>query len=186
MTTIVNMNSLPLVFLVFALYCGSSMVQTRSVFSWKPCGGNAGSDVTFSKLSLTPSPIKLPGTVEFGYDMTIHQLEKGAKIKVDMKKIGWLKIPVRCKNDFGSCTYDFCYLIEDFLGDHWCSSDQSIVCDCPSTGRYQGNISIDLPSPNISSFLKLFVDGKYEATIHILHADGKEAGCLKTTMFVDM
>jgi ganglioside GM2 activator len=115
----------------------SSKLAAHS-FSWKNCGSSSDL-LVINSLSLTPDPLRAPGTFSLTFDVTIQaNFDAPLKLSLELKKYEvffWLTIP--CIDDMGSCTYgNICQQLAGLT----CPKpfdDNKIPCKCPfPKGRY--------------------------------------------------
>jgi len=96
--------------------------------------------------------------------------------------VGNLWLPIPCVDNIGSCTYDFCDLLTQFVKlekNGTCPEffrAQGIPCRCPIT-KFEAKIPqqvIRIPNVNLPSFIS---DGTFEVTIEIAGGQGNDAFC---------
>ncbi|XP_077979036.1 uncharacterized protein LOC144434459 [Glandiceps talaboti] len=177
-----NFSLLPL--LVCTVLCGTTAVRAADPFdfTWKNCGGS-NDDVSFSQLSLSPMPLKLPGSAHMTYAVDVRQLTSKSKVSVDLVRVVkiWfggkiIRVPVPCFVKYGSCEYDLCNPVK-FVKDLVCPESN---CQCPpEDGHHQDDVSLDID--DVPYGLSFITDGNYEAKITIKDADGNVAGCVEVT-----
>ncbi|XP_074662344.1 ganglioside GM2 activator-like [Tubulanus polymorphus] len=146
----------------------------------KNCDGSQNKLIDFTKVSLTPHPIKFPGRLNIDALATVNR-EIGGQIdvKVSLKRKVWFAwVPIPCIKEIGSCEYkDICSRLKQFS----CPPEvveQGIQCHCPFK---KGPMSFNMDNiilPSIPTGLGLLADGRFYAKAHIM-ADGVEIGCIE-------
>ncbi|XP_062574655.1 uncharacterized protein LOC134236488 [Saccostrea cucullata] len=111
----------------------------RRALTWRDCvpSTTAHPYVTFTSISVSPSPVLIPGNITIGVCGTIHHhFSKNVRMVVHMDKhlLGvWTNIP--CRNNFGSCNYDNpCEVLSAFATSGTCPPQleaHGIPCTCP-------------------------------------------------------
>jgi ganglioside GM2 activator len=122
--------------------------------SWSSCAA-ASDPAQIHNLTLTPDPIKLPGTINIAASGVISKTIT-APLKADLtvsKKVfgAWIELP--CVDNVGSCTYnDICSMIPPYNPCPPPFSTYGIPCQCPfPDGTYvlpstSLNLKVDIPS----------------------------------------
>ncbi|BFZ14967.1 hypothetical protein BsWGS_18006 [Bradybaena similaris] len=114
-------------------------------FKWQNCGG-ASDLLVVNGLTVTPDPLRVPGTVRLKFDVTIQEtFTSPLKLVLEVKKHeGFIWLPIPCIDDMGSCTFDdVCQKLAGIT----CPKEfgDQIPCKCPFT---KGSYS--LPSSTFS------------------------------------
>eukprot|EP00105_Crassostrea_gigas_P039344 XP_019923492.1 PREDICTED: ganglioside GM2 activator-like isoform X2 [Crassostrea gigas] len=123
------------------------VVFSEAAFTWKDCvpSTTAHPYVTFTSMSLSPSPVLVPGNVTVGIQATVHHhFGSDVNIRVHMDKLilgQWTRFP--CAYSFGSCFDNPCELFSAFGNSGNCPvqlAAHGIPCTCPFNPT-----TIDLP-----------------------------------------
>uniref|UniRef100_K1PHC8 Ganglioside GM2 activator n=1 Tax=Magallana gigas TaxID=29159 RepID=K1PHC8_MAGGI len=121
--------------------------------------------VTFTSLSVSPSPVVIPGNITIGVQGTIHHhFGNDVKMVVHMDKMllgQWTKFP--CSQNFGSCNLDNpCELLSAFVLGNGCPCAllfSGIPCTCPFNP-----LSINLP-PTVFEIRRVNEHFRYFSTV---------------------
>ncbi|OWF41286.1 ganglioside GM2 activator-like [Mizuhopecten yessoensis] len=142
-----------------------------TAFQWMDCGG-MGAHI--KSLSLSPDPLKFPGTMTIGASAIIStKLDSPLQANVTIeKKVGSTYVKIPCIDDFGSCVYDdLC----DILDGATCPdvlTKNGINCNCPFDVK-----TYTLPPSPFDAGSLYFPSGDYHARGE-LRSNGKFMACL--------
>jgi len=119
-------------------------------FSYENCDGSL--DLNIKKLTLTPDPIVIPGTVTVGLDAVIQtEVTAITQAKLEVKKkIFGVYIEIPCVDNIGSCTYnDLCGMLANIT----CPQvliDHGFTCQCPFAAKeYEVPDGTEIAIPDI-------------------------------------
>nr|XP_034331267.1 ganglioside GM2 activator [Crassostrea gigas] len=162
------------------------IVFSEAAFTWKDCvpSTTAHPYVTFTSMSLSPSPVVFPGNVTVGIQATVHHhFGSDVKIRVHMDKLllgQWTNVP--CNNNFWSCNYDNpCQFFSPYKIMETCPAQfvaHGIPCTCPFNPN-----TIDLPPsvfvvPHIDPKWSPVLTGKFRVKVEMIHG-GDIVGCFE-------
>ncbi|XP_058517288.1 ganglioside GM2 activator-like [Ochotona princeps] len=158
-----------------------------SSFSWDNC--DDGKDPAVIKsLTLEPDPIVIPGNVTISAEgKTSELLSSPQKVKLTLeKKVAgiWIKIP--CVQQFGSCTYDICHVLDNFVRPGkpcpQLLETNGIPCHCPiAEGTYSlPSSTFTLPALVLPNWL---VSGNYYIE-GVLSNGEQRLACVKISVSV--
>ncbi|XP_069128950.1 ganglioside GM2 activator-like [Argopecten irradians] len=148
-----------------------------TAFQWMNCGGTGAG---FKTLTVSPDPLKFPGTMTIGASATINStLDSPLQTNLTIeKKVGSKYIKIPCIGNFGSCVYDdLCDILEgatcpDVL------TKNGINCYCPFKAK-----SYMLPPSQFDAESFYFPSGDYHLRGEI-SMNGKAMGCLDVHLSV--
>ncbi|XP_060073308.1 ganglioside GM2 activator-like [Ylistrum balloti] len=155
---------------------GSSRSKVTA-FKWSACGG---SGATFKSLSVSPDPMKFPGTLTIAASAVINtKLDTPLQTNLTIeKRVGSTYIKIPCIDNFGSCVYDdLC----DILYGATCPdvlTKNGINCTCPFPVK-----SYNLPPSQFDAESFYFPSGDYHARGE-LRINGTFIGCLDVRLSI--
>lgn len=138
-------------------------------FSWSNCA--KASDLTINKLTISPDPIVVPGTVTVGLDATIATqiTQITSAVLVVKKKLFGVFIEVPCVDNFGSCTYNnICPMLANIT----CPQqliDMGFTCQCPFAAKdYEvpDDTKLKIPKLPIPSSIE---NGEYDIKVTLMN-----------------
>ncbi|NXL83163.1 SAP3 protein, partial [Alectura lathami] len=152
-------------------------------FSWEDCGD--GKDpIVLQSLSVTPDPIRIPGTLRVSAAVTSsNALTSPLKAVVVVEKaLGDLWVQLPCIDQLGSCTYDdICSNLDNIIPPGTPCPEPlltyNIPCHCPfKAGSYSLPASdFDLPDIELPSFM---TNGNYRVRVAVSSKE-QELACVK-------
>ncbi|XP_064646643.1 ganglioside GM2 activator-like [Lineus longissimus] len=174
-------------------------------FAWSDCGHDPNRPLRVTSLSMTPSPLTMPGElhVSFGGEVTRELGASLMMINIQRESgFSWLmrNVTVPCIRNIGSCTYpDTCNLIDRMIDEDWLYIsrnvgqqirqnlvDKGLNTACPLQPQQINIQDMAFQLPAIPRALSLFAGGTYHATVRFLgQANQKELGCIAMRIIVD-
>ncbi|XP_048779326.2 ganglioside GM2 activator-like [Ostrea edulis] len=167
----------------------SIFVSSEASVIWKDCvpSTTAHPYVTFTSVTVSPSPVVIPGNVTIGVQGTVHHhFGTDVKMVVHMDKylLGvWTKVP--CSQNVGSCNYDNpCEFLSAFKSSGTCPAQltaHGLPCTCPFNPS-----NINLPPSvfevtQISQAWQWLATGKFRVQAEMIHGQ-KVVGCFHVEM----
>ncbi|XP_033743266.1 ganglioside GM2 activator-like [Pecten maximus] len=148
-----------------------------TAFQWMDCGGTGAA---FKSLTVSPDPLKFPGTMTIGASAVINTtLDSPLQTNLTVeKRVGSTYVKIPCIDNFGSCVYDdLCDILEgatcpDVL------TKNGINCYCPFKAK-----SYTLPPSPFDAESFFFPSGDYHLRGEI-RINGKFMGCLDVHLSV--
>lgn len=162
---------------------------SKADFTWKDCvpTTTAHPYVTFTSMSMIPSPAVLPGDITVGMQGTVHHnFGSDVRMNVTMQKylLGfWTKVP--CANEVGSCYYDNpCEFLSAFKTSGTCPAQlaaHGLPCTCPFNPS-----SINLPPSvfhvtHLNTAWSWLVTGKFHVRAEMTHGNNI-VGCFEAEL----
>ncbi|XP_021372401.1 ganglioside GM2 activator-like [Mizuhopecten yessoensis] len=155
------------------LLVGSHKATMLKDFVFKNCGGNTGS---VFNLTITPDPIRFPGTLTISATVDLKQeISAPLTVVLDMKKDfrgDWIDIP--CIANVGSCTYSSLCSDLDMATCPEELKNAGIDCRCPFKAKTYKVSSLSIPV-NAAAFLS----GDFKVKALVTFGDGgKYSQCI--------
>ncbi|OWF41309.1 Ganglioside GM2 activator [Mizuhopecten yessoensis] len=152
---------------------GSHKATMLKDFVFKNCGGNTGS---VFNLTITPDPIRFPGTLTISATVDLKQeISAPLTVVLDMKKDfrgDWIDIP--CIANVGSCTYSSLCSDLDMATCPEELKNAGIDCRCPFKAKTYKVSSLSIPV-NAAAFLS----GDFKVKALVTFGDGgKYSQCI--------
>lgn len=163
--------------LVALLLLGIVVSTEAAGFTWKDCvpSTTAHPYVTFTSMSLSPSPAVLPGDITVGMTGTVHHnFGNDVRMRVTMQKqlLGaWTMVP--CANKVGSCNYDNpCEFLSAFETSGTCPAQlaaNGLPCTCPFNPS-----TINLPPSlfhvtHLNTAWSILATGRFRVRAEMIH-----------------
>lgn len=143
--------------------------------------GPSDSPIEFRLSSLSPDPIRNPGSVHVSAEINLREAMslEGVRIKLRLQKLEPRQMTVPCFRRFGSCSYDVCQMITNYPSLLCPTFPQGERCGCRAQpGRYLADL-IPVALPNFGSIIGKIMQGNYNGNATLLNARGKTLGCLE-------
>ncbi|XP_078313184.1 ganglioside GM2 activator-like [Crassostrea virginica] len=164
-------------------------VACEASMTWKDCvpATTAHPYVTFTSVSVSPSPVVLPGNMTIGVQGTVyHHFGTDVRMVVKMDKLllgQWTKVP--CSQNVGSCNYDNpCEFLSAFKTSGTCPpqlTSHGLPCTCPFNPS-----SINLPPSvfevaQINAAWQWLATGRFRVQAEMIHGHDI-VGCFHVEM----
>ncbi|OPL21199.1 hypothetical protein AM593_10784, partial [Mytilus galloprovincialis] len=139
-------------------------------------------------VSLNPYPPQIPGDLRASGHLVLGRNISGhIELQVSIHKHAIFWIPVPCVSGFGSCTYDFCSMLNTAFnvnGQISCPpqmAKQNLPCTCPiQAGTYTLNPDVWV-IPTLPSLLSWLSSGDYKVDAKLVNKDsGEIIACYNT------
>ncbi|CAG0920912.1 unnamed protein product [Notodromas monacha] len=173
---------------------GLQAMQTQHLIkaaSLTDCGG-PNALLTFDQVTLSPDPVKYPGSINLELGVTVHSdIPQNAWVYMEFVKQGLIPISLPCLGETGACPFEFCPAVLTNQ-ETFCTvlpTDENGNCSCPIVpGTYAPSGPISLEIPNFGSLVGALLAGNYKGLIE-LHAPGNRAekyGCLDLSFRMEL
>ncbi|XP_015794123.1 ganglioside GM2 activator-like isoform X2 [Tetranychus urticae] len=157
--------------------------------NWEDCG-NADRSFVFRKLNFKDQNLVIDGKspIQTEVDFSLlDPVDKEVTLSAELRRYFNIlgaeqSVKLPCINDVGSCSNNFCYLVQSYeTVARTIATQLKVPFNCEmKSGRYSGNITYPVPLDGfrpLLSALSWAASGKYEFIVR-WYLEGNEIGCL--------